>query len=277
MVKNTRLATSAGAIYRLDSAVLIPGYKKQNSEIIPGSATAGITADVAGPGGNIETADFSLPGLAGTPQASKIYARTKTAITGGASGKLYVLSDEAAESAKDTLSKKLKDSLIAKTKVQIPNGYVFYESALKFTQDDDLSVPYSKDPDVPIAMSGSITAYLIKEETLIRALAGRFVTGYQGEPLEVIPKLESLALVPQTPVDISATEFQFALSGSALLKSIINEDEIKSAVVGQKKKDFENILKGIPSVESAIVTIHPFWKRSFPDNIKRIQITIENK
>lgn len=274
LVKNTRLATTAGKIYRINTAVTIPGYTKSGTTVTPGSVEVDVTAAVAGEDSNIDTGDFTLPGLAGTPQASKIYGRTKTPIAGGLSGTIYSIGQDAANAALGTLQTKLKASLIAKAKVQVPDGYLFYDGATSFQTDDAVKAPYSKTSDVPLALHGTLAAYLIKEDTLSRAITQKFVSQYNGEAV-TIPKIESLTLVPGAPlVPATDTTFSFTLSGSADIVWVIKPDEIQALLAGKKKADFQQILAGEAGVNKAQVVIKPFWKQSFPEDISRIAVTV---
>jgi len=82
LIANTRFATTAGLIFRIHSAVTIPG----GSSSKPGSTTVKVYADQAGSSYNVGPTSFTIPGFAGTPQASEVYARSTTAMAGGASG-----------------------------------------------------------------------------------------------------------------------------------------------------------------------------------------------
>ena len=195
LVKGTRLATPDGKIYRIDTGVSIPGYSKVGQNITPGSVEVTITAATPGEASNIDHSDFSIPGLAKTAQATKIFGRTKTPISGGLSGTVYSIGQDAANAAQSTLKDKLKASLEAKAKVQIPDGYIFYDGATSFTADDAVQVPYSKVSDVPLALHGTLVAYLIKEDTLINAIATKSISQYNNEAV-TIPQIASLTLTP---------------------------------------------------------------------------------
>lgn len=274
LVKTTRLATPDGKIYRLDTAVAIPGYTKGPDGIVPGSAEATVTADAVGEASNIDHSDFSLPGLANSPQATKIYGRTKEPLTGGISGLVYSISQDAANAAIGTLQDKLKSSLLAKAKVQVPDGYDFFDGATSFVADGAVQAPYSKTPDVTLALHGKLTAYLIKENTLVQAIATKSVSQYGGEPV-TIPKLTSLMLAPTGVLAPDTdTSFNFTLSGTANILWTIVPGDIQAMIAGKKKSDFNKILSSLVGVERAEVVLKPFWKQTFPTNIARITVVV---
>ncbi len=274
LVKGTRLATPDGRIYRINSATTIPGYTKSAGTIIPGSISVLVTAAIPGEAANLAVSDFTLPGLAGTAQATKIYGRTRGPITGGVSGTVYTIPQDAANAALGTLREKLKSSLISKAKVQVPDGYLYYDGATNFTTGDSVQVPYSKEKDIPIALSGTLTVYLIKEDTLVSAIAQKSISQYNNEPV-TIPKLYSLTLVPTAPLmPETDASFSFTLSGSAPILWTIDSDSIKTLLAGKKKADFQNLIGSVVGVDRAELVIKPFWKRSFPEDPERITIVI---
>ncbi len=276
LTKSTRLETPDGRIYHIDTAATIPGYTGKGASLVPGSVDATVTAAVPGEAGNLDQSDFTVPGLAGTAQATTIYARSKSAFTGGISGTVYTIPQSDADAAEGTLSDKLKASLIAKAKVQVPDGYLFYDTATDFEPDQAVEVPYSKTTEVPIALHGTLTAYLIKEDTLVHAIAQKFVSQYAGEAVTV-PTLQSFVLTPSAPMDpANDTSFAFTFTGTGSVVWTVDPAAIQTLLVGQKKSDFETLMGQVVGVDKADVDIKPFWKQSFPTDIKRITVTLQN-
>ncbi len=272
LVKNTRLAAPDGKIFRLDSAVTIPGYTKSGGTIVPGSVQVAVTAAEPGDAYNIGPSDFMVPGLSGTPQYSKIYARSADAMKGGMTGLVYSIPQDAANAALGTLREKLKTSLYQKAQVQVPNGYVFYEGATVFKTEDAVQVPYSLTAEVPIALHGTLTAYLLKEDTLVAAIADKEISQDDGEPV-TIPDIESLAIVPAgTIAPGSDATFSFTVSGSAKIVWVVDTELVQKALAGAKKSLFSQVLAEVRGVDQAEMVLKPFWKRSFPKDPARITV-----
>lgn len=274
LVKSTRLKTPDGKIYRISSAASIPGYTKQGGQIVPGSVEAHVVADVPGEAGNVENVDFSVPGLSGTAQATRIYARSKTSISGGVSGQMYLVPKDAVDTAATTLGPKLKASLTQKAKAQIPEGYTFFEGASVFEAEEPLGSEYSKDPEIPVVVSGTLTIYLINEKSFLQTVASRFVSQYDGSPV-TIPELSSFSFIPSDDLNPKTdTTFDFTLRGSGMLVWVVDESEVKTTLAGKKKNALEELLKDIVSIERADVVIRPFWKQTFPKNTSHITINV---
>ncbi len=275
LAKNTRLQAPNGQVYRLDSGVTIPGYTGSGSALKPGFIEAKATAAEAGEAGNLTNAGFTLPGLAGTPQHSKVYARSKTAFAGGVSGKMYTISQDSANAAFDTLKEKLQASLMAKARVQVPDGYLFYEGATLFTPGESVQAPYSKDPEVTLALTGSMTAYLIREDSLVQAITKKFVSQYAGEPV-MIPGLAEFPLKQATAITPGKdTTFTFSFDGTSSIVWKVDTEMVLAKLTGTKKAGMDAILSEIVGVDRAQTVVKPFWKQSFPKDPKRMTVTVE--
>ncbi len=275
LVNNTRLATADGKIYRINNAVIIPGYTGSGSTLVPGSVSVTVTASAPGPDYNIDPSDFTVPGLAGTPQATTVYGRSSTPLAGGTAGTVYTVPQDAANAALGTLKTKLQATLLQKAQVQVPDGYILYNGAAVFTADPNVTVPYSTTQEVPLALHGTLTAYILKEDTLVNAIAETAVSQYGGEPV-TIPELSSLTLVPSGMLaPATDTSFQFSFTGSADIVWSVDPTAVQTLLAGRKKSEFETLIAGVPGVDRAQVTIKPFWKQSFPDDQTRINVAVD--
>ena len=276
IVKGTPIKASNGMMYKIDSQVMIPGYSKTSSGIVPGAIDVGVTAENPGESENIDVSDFSIPYFATRPQAGKVYAQSKTAISGGLSGVLNTVAPDTANAAYQSLKDKLRASLVSKARVQIPDGYIFYDGATVFQTDDTIAVPYSKNSDVPLGLHGTLTAYLLKQDSLVKNIVKKNVNDYAGETV-TIPKITSLAFVlasnsgqnPDTDTTIT-----FSLNGNAKILWNIATDDIKKSLVSKQKTSFSDIMAAAPGVEKADLLIQPFWKQSFPEDPKKIKVDV---
>ena len=276
IVKNTPILSANGVLYKVDNLVMIPGYTKSATGTIPGTIDVTVTCATSGEIGNVDTSDFTIPYFAKRPEAGFVYAKTKTSIAGGISGILHTVPRSASDAAYQSLKDKLRAKLISQTKVQVPPGYLFFDGAVVFDTDDTVLTPYSKDTQIPLGLHGKLTTYLIKEDTLVKNIVTKFVSGYAGEPV-TIPKLSSLVFVPPTspafsPADDTSITFNF--EGSLQILWTIKTDDIKNTLASSPKNDFEKILSGISGVEKADMVIKPFWKQSFPEDPKRITVNV---
>lgn len=275
LVANTRFATASGLIFRIRSAVTVPG----GSAAKPGSVTAKAYADQLGSMYNVAPTSFTVPGLAGTPQADKIYARSTRAMTGGASGNVPVVDAALEAQARGALVVALASDLSASLQAQIPSGYVLLSGAATTTYEALASESSSATGMVDVKEQGTATAIVFPSAALARALAlstkDRF-SSYQNEPLAFADAGE-LALAPENGIpDPSAESFSFALSGTAGLVYAIDPARIATAVSGKTREAARVALSNYPEVKSALIVLRPFWRKTFPQDPASISVIVSN-
>lgn len=275
LVANTRFATASGLIFRIRSAVTIPG----GSAAKPGSVTAKVYADQAGSTYNIASTSFTVPGLAGTPQADKIYARSTRAMTGGASGNMPVVDAALEAQARGALVAALASDLSASLQAQIPSGYVLLSGAATTTYEAFASESSSATGMVDVKEQGTVTAIVFPSAALARALAlstkDRF-SSYQNEPL-AFTDAGKLVLAPENGIpDPSAESFSFALSGTAGLVYAIDPARIATAVSGKTREAARVALSNYPEVKGALIVLRPFWRKTFPQDPASISVIVSN-
>ena len=66
----------------------------------------------------------------------------------------------------------------------------------------------------------------------------------------------------------------FNLAGATKIVWKLDENKLKTDLLGKSKEDFNQILLKYPNVNSADLVISPFWKMSFPDKVKDIKVIV---
>lgn len=271
LIANTRFATSAGLIFRIHSAVTIPAGTKAS----PGSVSATAYADQPGGSYNVGPTSFTVPGLAGTPQGTQVYARSTTGMTGGASGPVPVIDTATESAAKSALQSALEPDFAASIRSQIPSGYVLLPGASVTAYEELVPVPSSSTGMVDIKMQGTATAIIFPSVALAKAVAASVAgLNYQGESLTLTETNDlTLSSAGGLP-DPGATSFTFTLSGTAPLVYNVNAARIAAAVAGKTRSAAEVALTNYPEVKRAIIILRPFWKQTFPDDPASISVVV---
>lgn len=269
LITNTRFATTAGLIFRIHEAVTIPA----GTAAKPGSATAKVYADQSGDSYNVGPTSFTVPGFAGTPQASTVYARSSTAMAGGASGNVPVVDATLESSTRSALTTALSSELTASLQGQIPSGYILLPGAATTTFQDLAAAPSSSSGMVDVKEQGTISAVVFPNAALAKAVATS-VTGlnYQGEPLS-LQSSSNLQLASSAFPDAQATSFTFSLSGTASFVYAIDPTHIAAVVAGKTASAAEVALTNYPEVKRAVIILRPFWRQTFPQDPSTITIT----
>lgn len=272
LITNTRFMSPDGLIFRVHAPVVIPGYTMKAGIKVPGSVDVVVYADEAGDKYNIAASDFTIPGLKGSNQYTLIYAKSKSAMTGGFIGEQAVVDPSVRSETIQTLKADLERSLRAKIGDALPVGAIVF--------NDSISITYTEAPDTAegnnavISVSGTATAPAVNENALALALAGTGQVSYQG-----ILRLDSqndLRVTVDAPENIGTeTPINLAISGTARLVAAYDTEKLAEDLAGISKKDIQAVLPNYPAISNIDVKIYPFWRGGLPADPSKLKISEE--
>ena len=284
---DTRLLGSNNKIYKTEKQVFVPGMKNN----IPGSIEVGIYGAEGGEEYNSGPLDFTIVGFKGTPKYSKFYARsniedtaTTGKIEGGFKGKFPFISDKEKTSVINELNTILQAKLFKKATNQIPSGLVLFKDAIFLNTDsNDINPVSSKDKTLSIKLKGTLYGFIFDKEKLIKKIAENNIKEYDGSPI-FIPNIQNLIFsMPNGQAGLSdkknasfrnVENINFNLSGATKIVWKLDEDKLRTDLLGKSKKDFSQILLQYPNVVSADLVLSPFWKISLPDKAKDRKVIV---
>lgn len=270
---DTRLEGSNGKIYKTETKLSVPGKNKDGT---PGSIEVAIYASEAGAEYNSVPLDFTILGFKGTPKYSKFYARSKGEITGGFKGKSSVLSDSEKAKLTSELKTALEAKLAKRATDQLPAGFVLFGGATTLDTSGDNVTFATKDNITTASLNGTLSGFLFEEKKLTKKIAESVIPKYDGSEI-YIPNIQNLKFSLAGGETVSFAEAQnisFNLSGLVTLVWRVDNEKIVADLVGRKKKDFDQVLSQYQNIESAELSLSPFWKMSFPEKNKDIQVLV---
>jgi len=275
----TFLSDENGIAYKTDSTVTIPPYILEKSKkIIPGQVSVKITSFLPGDKYNGSPEYFYIDSFKGTNKHKKIYAKIKYPLEGGIAGLVYFLDDTQKTSI---LSKTVafKEKLLRKLYAQIPEGYILFPDAVKFSYEIESEV-VSKTPEARIEIVGVVSAVLLKEKELSDSLVNKLLPKISPkERLEIVqPDLSALFFNFKNKEQIinkDTDSFSFGLTGNLEIKWRPNIDELKVLLSGLNKNEVHYVFKSDPGISSADVKIIPFWLKKLPEDLKKINIVFK--
>ena len=272
LIANTRFATSDNLIFRIHSAVTVPS----GTSAKPGSVMAKVYADKTGSAYDVGPTPFTIPGFAGTPLSSKVYARSTAAMTGGESGTIPTVDAVTEAQTRTALKTALAPDLMASLKSQIPEGYVLLSGAATTTYADLESAPSSSTGQVDVKEQGTASAVVLPNAALAKAIAQSVAGfGYQGEPM-TLTGTDQLILVPTGGFPSADSQnFAFTLAGTAPLMYTVDPTRIAAAVSGKTRAAAEVALTNYPEVKRAVIILRPFWRQTFPQDPASITVSID--
>ena len=280
IIKNTRFKSPDGKIFRIKESVVIPGAVNN----VPGTIQADVFADQAGEEYNLPAnTRFTVPGFeeSGLTDLFKaIYAENKAPFIGGFKGPQFKIDDNELGTARQALQVKLRDELLAKVDQQKPNGYVTFPGAVAITYNQLPAVEYGNDL-VTIKEQAVLQIPIFKASDLGTFLAKEAVATYSGGSVRIEdPKqltFEYKTASSSMSVIANEPSLTFFLKGKPRLIWEYDVEKLKKDLAGLPKTSLSNAISGNPSIESAKVSITPFWKRSFPTDQSNIVVVEELK
>ncbi|MEK7563989.1 MAG: hypothetical protein AAB510_00255 [Patescibacteria group bacterium] len=273
---DTRLEGSNGKIYKTASAFTVPGMAKDGT---PGKVQVSIYGSEPGPEYDDKPLDFKIFGFKGTPKYEKFYARSEGNITGGFIGKSPVISDDDKIASINTLKDKLGAKLLQKAGDQIPSGFILFKNAFYLNIDEEkFDVDSNNEPVLKV--KGTLYGILFNEQDLTKKIAESNIKKYDGSEI-YIPGIRDLTFNPGNggilTSNIALTErLDFNLTGNTKLVWKVDQAKLTKDLAGKSKKSFGQTLGEYPNIESANLSISPFWSRSIPSKTKYIKVVIDD-
>ena len=276
---DTRLLGSNGKIYKTEKKIVVPGRGKDGK---PGAVEVGIYASSPGVEYDSPPLDFNIVGFKDTPKYGKFYGRSNGEISGGVKGNLYVISESKKGEIVNSLKNSLKEKLLKKASEQIPKGFILFDKAVFLNVGDTNVASFSPNPQVPLKLEGTLYGFLFEEAELTKKIAEEMTGGYDGSDV-YIPNIKNLgfSLFAQAGFEngdnLSFAEMKninFTLKGEKKIVWKFNSEKLKKDLLGKDKKDFNLIISQYPNVLSADMVLKPFWRMSFPNKAKNINITV---
>lgn len=283
LIAGTRLSDGSGRIYRLTSTVVIPGYTKPGSSIMPGHVMAQIVADQPGDSYNIGSADtvsdFKIVAYQGTPRYDSIYARLASDISGGFVGTKKIINPSLQASTTAILRARLAAALFEQIRNTVPAGYMLYDGSYAPMFSPPL-IDGSNPNSASITQQGVVYGFIFKKDDLVRAFAGSQAVTAFGSFDYSAPGLDTLAFSIANLKDYSPdkkTSLVIHAKGSLKLVGTIPINEIKQKLAGISLAETQDIFKSYsPVIESGTGELVPPWAK-VPKDPSHISVTVQDQ
>lgn len=271
LVGKTRFLASDGKLFRLNSTVTVPGALIKDGKIIPASIETAVTADKPGAEYNLSTSSrLSVPGFEGTPRYQGFYGELiKT--SGGFIGERAVPTSAEIETAKEETRKLLISNLESSFKSNEPQGFKILDDAIE-TKITKLSANTATDDDGNFSVFGeaSLNTIGFKEEDLKSLL----VLIANPESPDLVFKELNLEF-NDVSSDLKGGKLQFSLSANGVLTQGFSPEDFAVQILGEDIDQVRTLVRGLPRLTDAKISIWPRWLERFPKNLDRINIVVD--
>lgn len=280
LIKNTRFETSDGLVFRIEESVVVPGaVTTAAGETAPGTIRAKVFADQPGEEYNVTTnTSFTVPGFAEggfTDLFNAITAEATSDFSGGFDGPQFIIDEGELSAARQSLQIELRNSLLEKINQQRPADFVLFEDAVAITYEQLPAVEYGDDL-VTIREQAVLQVPLFQTNDFASFIAQESIVGYSGEPVR-IDNFESLRFTYAVATTSQSNlanlpELPFTITGNPRIVWTFDEEQMRLDLVGKEKTALVGILGQYPGLERGEVKVRPFWKQTFPKELKHISI-----
>ncbi len=268
----THFLSDSGKYFVTLDRVVIPGMSKNT----PGSVTVKVQAEESGADYNIGPSKFSAPKLSGTSYYYSIWAESKSAMSGGYTGKVKKVTSDNISGAKDVLTKQLLDKAEESLRSKLSSDDILLDGAM--TKNIINASADAKEGAIVDEFKESakvkISALVFKKQDL-QAFAKEDILSQLPNTKKFLESSLDLSYTPQSVDITSGTEMinaqlsaktYYSIDTLSLLDllSMKSADQIKQ-VIDQRYGENISELK---------VNFWPFWVKSAPRDKNRIKVNL---
>lgn len=256
---------------------------KNSSKSTPGSITVRITADQTGASYNVGYQDFKITAYKGTSRYDSIYARSKTSIDGGYSGKVPNISQSSITTEVNALKDLLLQDIITQAKKSESNTFVFIPDAfvISFGQPkQDVSNDGTK---VTISLSADATALLLSKKDLSKSILKnenmiKTASTTASTTVDLQEKVtytgDLSAIKISFPQDTNSDDLKnnknvyFTVTGTSTIYASIDQETAAAAVSTLPVTQAIPVLQELTDSPDVSISIWPFWSTTLPSKDK---------
>lgn len=275
IVATTRfLSKEGGKLFRINEAVTIPGFSRVEGVDVPGQVTIKVYADKPGEDYNIAPTSFSLPGLQGSPKYNSIYARSTKAMSGGIDKEVLYFSEGDYITAKEKLIQIAREKNEKDFLSKIPDQSQILEDTKK-----------EEDPEINTDVKMGAVANNFQMNVKITTAANLVLEADLNEIIneKLVSRLATDKKFLENGRDYQIGKVAISQDGGVIIPAQVNQklitkidvENLKKEIAGKNEAELKTYFSNMGGVESANISLWPFWVKSIPSSHEKINITID--
>lgn len=274
LVEKTRFVAASGQTFRLVKSITVPGAKIQEGKIVASSIEAEVAADQAGAEYNIAPGRFTIPGFQGTPKYAAFYGQSQSAMSGGASGVMKVITQADYDKAKSELWKSLQPALDNEFKSQLTGELKIIDGAMKeeisgTETNVAVGAPAEK---FTMTLKGTAVAVLFDEKNVQEVIQKKLADKINiGQALSLAAEQVSYQL---SSIDFARGQILMKVKVLGSLVWQIDTEALRREIAGQDEKAIREVFAKHPEVGEAKVVLWPFWVSRAPADLDKVEIRV---
>ncbi len=272
----THFLSDSGKYFVTLEKVTIPAAKYEKGKLAAGFIDVKAQAEQVGADYNIKASKFSVPKLSGTAYYYTIWAESSDVMAGGYTGQVKKVSKDDIAQAKETLTKKLFDTIENSLKNNLTSDDVLLDNAIvrniisasTDVKADAIAEKFNESVKV------KISALVFKKQDLEK-FSKDYIYSKLAQEKTILEKSVTFSYVPKAVnigegsvalgLDFSAKVYQDVATNSLMdFVSLKSADQIKETI----SRLYDN------NVSDVKTKLWPFWVSQSPKNKNRIKIEL---
>ncbi len=261
LVKGTRLLSKEGKLFRTTRYVNIPAKKYVDVEVV---------AAEAGEEYNIGPTTFSLPGLVGTKRYTFVYGRSYSAMKGGRTENVKIVSREDIDRAKKEMQRFIQESVKEELQQEFGKHFVIPEQGV-WLYDVKVSVltQEGKEQERFKARGEFRSSTILLDPRLIKEKALALLEENKPEEAEIDSKNMSW-FTRIEELNTEKREILVLIRATAPLLPRVKATDLTSLTLPILERE----LQKKELIKEVRVRIFPFWRNNLPSDPDRIEVRI---
>ena len=277
LVANTRLQDSSGRVFRLRSAVIIPGARVEAGKIQPTAVPAEVVAAEPGEASNIGAAEFRIPGFRGTSKYGGFYAKSEKPFSGGFVGQASVVQAADVTAASEDLTRRAVEELKGELDAKAPTDPDFIAPE----GGREIAIVRIDQPPAGERMERFPVRVVVRGELIAvrRSQLGQLLGAIM---LLATAETDGLSIAPHQPAlelrglkqGSAACCLNLAVSGALDYWRAPSSAELRSVLLDSTPAKAEAYLRGRPEIGEFSIKRFPRWLWFIPQRTGGLEITI---
>ncbi|XOB42519.1 MAG: hypothetical protein ACKKMP_00460 [Candidatus Nealsonbacteria bacterium] len=269
-LKGTRFVSSEGKLFKSKDKIIVPGAELKDGKLIARYVDVDVIAAESGEDYNIDPTHFSIYVFRGTPRYTKFYGESLKPMTGG--GDSLQVTEQDLELAEESLIKKTKSASENDLRSKIPDNQIFLDDILETEVLEKFSLTKAGDEAETFSFKVKTKSKtLLFEKKDIEEYVRQLVSFQDIDNKTLYKESLKIDYTPQT-INFDTEKAVVILKISVEVYSDINLKLLKRELIGKSLAGTTVFLENQPEIKKAKVEFWPFWVKSAPKNIEKINI-----
>ncbi|XOB40438.1 MAG: hypothetical protein ACKKMR_00245 [Candidatus Nealsonbacteria bacterium] len=269
-LKGTRFVSAEGKLFKSKDRIYVPGAEIKDGKIIPRYIDVPVIAAEFGEDYNIGPSHFSIFVYRGTPRYTKFYGESLESMKGG--GESPQVTAEDLTEAEEILTEEAKAKSVRSLREKVGDEFIFLTDISKTEITEKISLAKAGDEmsGFTFKVETKAIALIFKKQEIERFTRDFIVSRLPEQKLLYTESLK-IDYTPQL-VDWESGKVNLSLKLSCKIYPKTDLQALKRGLMGKTLSETKIFLENQPEFISTEIKFWPFWVKSIPKDLDKIEI-----